>query len=229
MKAYLALQSHGEINVNPLLNTPPLMKEIVDYYKNNFIAVYPDVIRGNPLNAKHVVRMLLAPRGKYGGDAEFPETDMVYGALPSIADKVLRIPVSDTSTFYPPPIDRRIGSCFYSHKYDSIHGRELLPITDGMTRLEGSLDELANILCKSDMCYLYELTSVITEAGLCGCPVTLIRSEYFNEIDPACLMGNVKWSDGEIVKETNNFNTEYQKTVDGFWDQLREFIKETQA
>src|SRR5690349_1455840 len=101
--------------VNHNLNTPMAgISEVIDP-----IVVYPDIIKGNPLMAKYVVRYLMAERGKYGGDTEFPETDQIWGGLPSLADIVLRIPVSDTSIFYPPYYSsERRGDCFYSMKYD---------------------------------------------------------------------------------------------------------------
>lgn len=226
-KAYLVpMVGAGEFAMHPHLNTPALNHPYESFYGDNFIGVYPDIVRGNPMNAKRVVRYLLAPRGAYGGDAEFPATDNIWGALPSIADKVLRIPVSDTSIFYNDGQERS-GSCFYSHKYE-MHGNQLLDITKDSTRLEGSLENLADILRKSTVCYIYEVSSILTEAALCGCPVVLVRSRYFNKIDPECMMGNVKWSDGEIVKECDNYLPEYHHSMLSFWGNLQLFIKDTQ-
>lgn len=231
--------------INHDLNTPvATIGELI-----NPIVVYPDIIKGNPMNAKTVVRYLMAERGKYGGDTEFVETDQVWGALPSLADNVLRIPVSDPNIFWHKEnltyrrfdngqtipkkeieygILPRSGSCFYSCKYDLICKNELLPITDGMTRLQGSLGEIADILRKSERCYIYELTSAMTEAALCGCPVTLIRTPFFNTIDPTCMMGDVRWDDGEIVKKCSDFLPEYKLHIRNFEGQLKEFIRKTQ-
>lgn len=211
--------------INHNLNTPlAVAGEFIDP-----IVVYPDITKGNPLGAKRVVRYLMAERGKYGGDSEFPETDQVWGALPSLADNVLRIPVCDTNVFYKSVWSiERSGACFYSLKYDRVCGNELLPITDGMTRLEGSPQDIAAILRRSKACYIYELTSVMTEAALCGCPVVLIRTPFFNTIDPTCMMGDVRWDDGEIVKECHNYLPEYHRYIDNFESELQEFIRKTQ-
>ncbi len=226
-KAYLVPDRLDGYATNPFLDTPLPLPQHQNFYGDNPIVVYPDVTRGNPLNAKRVVRLLLAPRGAYGGDSVFAEFDQIWGALPSIAENVLRLPVSDTNIFWGSKDLPRCGSCFYSHKYDRIHGNKL---PDGIvsTRLEGSLENLADILRQSEVCYLYELTSVITEAALCGCPVVLMRSPYFNTIDPSCMMGNVKWSDGEIVKECDDYLPEYMKYIADFDDQLQNFIEKTQ-
>lgn len=210
--------------VNHNLNTPvcAAWDQFIDP-----IVIYPDIIKGNPLGAKHVVRYLMAERGKYGGDKEFPETDQVWGALPSLADNVLRIPVCDTNIFYDDNQLRK-GTCFYSHKYDKILGYKLLPLTDGMTRLEGSLEELANILRRSERCYVYEMTSAMTEAALCGCPVTLIKTDFFNTIDSTSMMGDVMWDDGEVVKKCDDYLPEYMKEIENFEGQLKQFIEKTQ-
>jgi hypothetical protein len=241
-KAYLV---SGDIAFasNPHLNTPLLSAEYQNfYYKEGIdpITVYPDIVKGNPLNAKNVVRYLLAPRGAYGGDSAFPDTDQIWGALPSIAKNVLRIPVSDTSIFYPPKhedeydaityvsglIPRRKGSCFYSHKYE-MHGNKLLDVTKDSIRLEGSLENIADILRKSTVCYLYEVSSILTEAALCGCPVVLVNTPYFNTIDPDCMMGQVEWSDGYPVKECDDYLPEYQKIIRNFEINLADFIVST--
>lgn len=227
-KAYLFPDNGNKWAAHPHLNTPTVYDKIQyqNFYGDNFIAVYPDIVRGNPMNAKRVIRYLLAPRGAYGGDAEFSATDNIWGALPSIADKVLRIPVSDMSIFYNDEQERS-GSCFYSHKYE-MHGNQLLDITKDSARLEGTLEQLADTLRKSTMCYLYEMTSVITESALCNCPVTLIKTNYFNEIDINAMMGDVKWSDGEVVKECDNYLPEYNEFLLSFWGNLQLFIKDTQ-
>lgn len=227
-KAYIVPSSYTGFALNPELNTPLLSIQHQNFYGDNFIAVYSDVVLGNPFNAKHVVRMLLAPRGIYGGDKEFPETDQIWGALPSIADNVLRIPVNDPTIFFDAKLPRS-GSCFYAHKYDKIHGNELLPVTDGMTRLEGNPSDIAGILQRSEVCYLYELTAAITEAALCNCPVKLIRTPYFNKIDPACMMGNVRWNDGEIVSECTDYSSKYEIMMHDFPRQLANFIEKTQV
>jgi len=246
-RAYLCPNNFTGYATNPELNTPLLSIQHQNFYEDRFIAVYPDIVKGNPFNAKHVVRMLLAPRGAYGGDVVFPDSDQVWGALPSIAENVLRVPVEDINIFYPPEeaiglapefensdivkkeIPVRFGTCFYSWKYEHHGGQPLKDITGGSTRLVGSLEQIADTLRKSEMCYLYELTGVITEAALCKCPVTLVRTEYFNKIDPQAMMGDVKWSDGERVKHCDDYFPEYQKFLDDFPDQLQNFIQKTQG
>lgn len=227
-KAYIIQDRDGGYALDPSLNTPLLSPQHYEHLKETqkFIAVYPDIMRGNPLNAEHVVHYLLAPVGKFGGDSEFPAEHQVWGALPALAEKVLRIPVSDTNIFYD-LITERSGSCFYSHKYE-MHGNQLLDITKDSIRLEGSLEYLADILRRSEVCYLYELSSVITESALCGCPVVLVKTPYFDTIDSTCMMGDVTWSDGQIVKSCQDYSQEYNNILHYFEGNLKQFIQETQ-
>lgn len=227
-KAYIIPNTYSGFSINPSLNTPLLPIQHQNYYENNFIAVYSDIAKGNPFNAKYVVRMLLAPRGKYGGDDVFSDTDQIWGCLPSIAENYLRLPLSDPEIFYKGNNERH-GTCFYSRKYEQHGLRKLLPITDSSVRLQGSLEQLADILRRSERCYIYEVTSAMTEAALCGCPVTLVRTDYFNTIDPQAMMGDVRWDDGEIVKECADYLPEYQKMLDDVPNQLRNFINKTQG
>lgn len=232
-KAFLVPDDTTGYAVNPHLNTPLISDypEYQNFYSNNYfnpIFIYHNLIKGNPLQGSKIVRYLLAPAGAYNGVTTFSDTDNIWGALPSIAENVLRLPVSDTSIFYDDGRPRS-GSCFYSHKYDRITKNKLLPITENSKRAEGTLHEVAEILRSSEVCYLYEISSIMTEAALCGCPVVLVSSPQLEYIDPACMMGNVTWDDGVIVKQTGNFLREYRDIVHDFPSQLDNFIKKTQA
>lgn len=231
-KAFIIPDDSDGYATNPYLNTPLIASspQHQNFYSKNYfnpIFVYHNLIRGNPLQGGRVVRYLLAPAGAYNGETKFGAKDQIWGALPSIAENVLRLPVSDTSIFYNDHRPR-LGSCFYSHKYDTITGNALLPITRGSKRLSGSLYDLAEILRSSEVCYIYEVSSIMTEAALCGCPVVLVRTPQFEAIDSDCMMGDVTWDNGEIVKVCHGYLPEYQEIVRSFDANLVEFIKKTQ-
>lgn len=232
-KAYIITDESTGYATNPHLNTPLILDypQHLNFYSNNYvnpIFVYHNLIKGNPLQGSKVVRYLLAPAGAYNGESVFGEKDQIWGSLPSIADNVLRLPVSDTSIFYDDKRPRS-GSCFYSHKYDNITKNKLLPITENSKKLEGTLHDLAETLRSSEVCYIYEVSSIMTEAALCGCPVILVRTDQFKTIDMACMMGNVEWSDGYVVKECDDYLPEYNQIVFDFSSQLDNFIEKTQG
>jgi len=231
-KAFLFPDCIDGFATNPHLNTPFLTTQERNFYITEGIepiVVYPDIVRGNPLDAKKVVRYLLAPAGAYGGDKTFEDTDQIWGALPSIAENVLRLPVCDTSIFYR-NASSRSGSCYYAHKYE-MHGNKLLDITKDSVKLQGTQQEIANILRTNTVCYLYEVSSIITEAALCGCHVILVRTPYFNTIDSDCMMENVSWSDGELAKSASpyGYQEEYNRIVKSFSGNLHKFIEKTQS
>src|SRR5206468_9783222 len=58
---------------NPAWNTPLHSGSIGDG-----IVIYPEVVSGNPLLARRVVRWALNFPGKLGGDASYAESEMVF-------------------------------------------------------------------------------------------------------------------------------------------------------
>ncbi|MCK9362292.1 MAG: hypothetical protein M0P74_01635 [Syntrophales bacterium] len=64
------------------------------------VIIYPEIVNGNPLRAKNVVRWLLNVPGICGGDGKYLNTDMVFFYLPkekytNIQGQPLRIPFWD--------------------------------------------------------------------------------------------------------------------------------------
>jgi hypothetical protein len=238
--AYIYPDNPDGFATNPLLNTPCILERATHYnyfLKNSSmgvdpIVIYPEKVEGNPLGAKRVVRYLLAPAGAYGGPKTFSDTDMIWGyttptAKSGKSDNVLLIPTWDTRMFNNLEERQKSGSCFYSHKYDRIHRNFLLPVTDGMPRVAGSFNRVSELLKTSKHCYVYEMSEVIILAGLCGCPVTLVKTDYFNKIDPELEFdfSHCTWSDGEeVITKAKTF----QQIEGDFYIQLYKFIEGTQ-
>ena len=221
-KAYI-LPTEPDFEVNPQLNTP-LVSEISTGLLGSrssgldYVVVYPDIVRGNPLDLGKVVRYLLAPAGAYGGDASFPTTDKVYGYTRDIHDKVLCVPTFDPGVFYPPtPEEQRVGAVFYSHKYDRIHKHPLLGITDGAKRVEGTPGEVAGMLRKAEVCYVYERSEISVLARMCGCRVAPVITDYYDGSVPEEFVRH----DGVLLPQ--------QALMVNFLEQLREFIRDTQT
>jgi hypothetical protein len=215
--------------VNHSLSTP-----IVDADDDEAVAIYPDIIRGNPLNKERVVRYLLGPTPWHG---EFAETDSIWGYTTSLAKKyntknIILLPTFDRNIFHVKEnkIFPRSGSCFYSHKYDKIHGNKLLPVTDKSIRIENMKpDEVSEVLNRTEVCYVYEMSEIIVNAGLCGCPVRLVRTPYFNNLDEDIDFDfpHVSWDDtGEKVK---TLGKSIEKIMEDFPYQLRRFVNDTQS
>ncbi len=213
-KAYICPM--GDITFNPYLDTPT--------YKGDEepIVVYPEIIQGNPLNSKYVVRYLLYYAGVYAGQGALPqEGDKVWSYSTRIArrwgnDKVLFLPVSDPEIFYPGD-EERSGVCYYAHKYRSFY--KGTPHTEGFeitTDYPKTKPELAKLLRSCKKFIAYEDTALIFEARMCGCEVELAYDEHFTECHTL---------EDFPLDADYNFYLECQKN---FWKQLDEFIEDTQ-
>lgn len=208
-KAYLAF-SGTLVAVQGGLNTPPYQVQMTD-----FIAVYPDTTKGNPLNAPHVVRWLLGDPKVTRGDTEFLPTDKVWGySKPTAAygnsEKVMCLPVNDPSIFYDPNLPRS-GACYYAFKCENYWNQHIRPEHRGATRLVGTPKEIADILRRSEVCYVYENSSIILDARLCGCPVEYVYNPRFGSVHT-----EAEW------------DFSYDEIVENFWEQLERFIDDTQ-
>ena len=242
------------INTNYI--TPVISKEIIKYHKStnkNPIAIYPEVMRGNPINSNCVVRYLLNYPGLLGGviEDEFDKDDIIFSysqkiknSLKNNNSEVLFMPVCDTNIFYEDKNSKikRIGSCFYASKYQNHHNGELFEVTNNSIEITRGLPDsqtpkqIADLFRKSEIFYSYEDTSLATEALLCGCPVMFIKNKFFKQNALAsCELGNegcvYNFNKEDIVNATKNIpiaQKKYFKAVDNYWSMLDNFIKITQ-
>ncbi len=153
------------------------------------IAVYPEVVVGNPLNAPTVIRYVLNWPGLLGGDASYAPDEIIYGYTEVLCQHVpgarlLHIPVFDTSVFYRHDSGPRNGTCFYAGKY-RLCGGVPFGIPDGSVEIlrEGpgsqTPEEIAGLFRKSEFLYVFEDTLLSLEAALCGCAVIFVPSDIF--------------------------------------------------
>lgn len=241
--AYIAPLQYP-IRTSPHLDAPIVDQTIFDFFMHEGIDpifVYPDIIRGNPFGAKRVAWFLLHYPGAYGGQPSFDEKECVWSFSPHIASKtpkpgnVMSVPNIDLDLFkLPADGTERKGSCYYANKYLSV-GHKLITVDgmpDHMTKLEGNHAEIAKILQRSKICYVYENTSVISEAVLCGCRVVLVRSDYFNEIhslETQTGHAGVRWHDEGYTEDVGVAQSNYDKMCRRFFsEQCPRFIMETQ-
>lgn len=225
-KAYLIPLQEGQYNRNPHLNTPLLDDDYENFYNHaqiHPIAVYPDIVIGNPYNCRKVVRYLLAePREEV--KKEFHPMDKIYHYRSDMGRPTLCLPTFDPNVFYKPfavypnedgktaRLHVRQGTCFYSCKYEAF-GNKLLPITEHSIRLEGTHEYIADILRNAEKCYVYEHSEIAVLAKMCGCLVEEIKTPYWQGTDD-------KWqfSKGDV-----------QTWVEEFDVQLKAFIEDTQG
>jgi tetratricopeptide (TPR) repeat protein len=170
------------------------------------IVVYPEIVSGNPLKAKRVVRYLLNHPGKLGGDKEYDKDEILVAYDWELGQYsngvVLRTPCIED--FFTNRSCERTINCFFVGKGINTNH----PITKECIEISyywpSKRRELAELLNRSMTFYTYDDRTALTfEAALCGCDIKLIK-------------------DNSIIDYTVNL-----PTLDDFKKQLEQFIKLT--
>lgn len=157
------------------------------------IAVYPEIIAGNPLNAEIVVRYLLNKSNLLvpGVESTFGTDDIFLAFDPNHlpAGKSgfdLFIPLVDRNLYYPPagPVARR-GTIAFTYRQSRLDVTSLpswlSPVTEISMAAPRPPSELAE-LYRTAMCMIIsERSTAIYEALCCGCPVICLSSGSFQE------------------------------------------------
>lgn len=185
--------------VIPHLRTPVLNESIMMRHHESGrlpIMVYPEIVSGDPLAAGGiVVRWLLNQPGHIAGDTTFADDDLIFTfdphyLPPGMPGEILHIPTCDLRIFNNednPKDNARDLTCFYAHKY-LFNGGKLTDKVKNATSLckdqKLSHEEIAAMLRRTKVLYVYEPTALITEALLCGCPVSVIETDYWRNNMP---------------------------------------------
>lgn len=187
---------------------PILTKELRDlhfYLKSKIVTIYSETVVGNPLNAKNIVRYLLNFPGELGGVLEFPKTDFVFAYSKVIADeshrdcKVLFIPAVDPLEL-PPLTSKENFSLIYAGKYRAFVGRPVFQYKkpnieiyrDGPNRQ--SRKETLDLLSRASQIYVWENSSIATEAILLGTPVIFMKSEFLRQVIAEVELGSLGYT-----------------------------------
>jgi hypothetical protein len=158
--------------VNPEWNEPVWQSQ-----SDPFIAVYPEVVHGNPLNAKYVIRWLLNYQGRLGGPKEYPSSDLVFAYSGDIAaaaprvDGLLYLSIVEDELFFDPGDVQREGTYYWVGKGQRPVKPQGVEITAGWPATRA---ELAKLLQSAALLVTYDdYSSLTVEAALCGCLTVL--------------------------------------------------------
>ncbi len=233
----------------PDLNTT--ISKFYDSQKITPIYVYPESIKGNPYNASCIARYVLFYPGLLWGDKTFVEEEIVFAYSKALVNSVtshnaelLYMPACDPNIFYPPKSlsVKRTKRCVYLGKYTDYFGGKPFDITKNclvITRDKPdslSQEQMADLFRESEILYVYEDTSVATEATMCGCPVVFIPNDFMKG-PPLALKETAKYGiawgldEKEInyAKETVHLAFDnYLESLKLYEEQLDNFIKLTQ-
>ena len=188
------------------------INKLTKQLRNNAVIVYPEIVFGNPLNAKKVVRYVLYYPGVNGGDAKFDENEMIFTFSSEYyknAD-LLSISTMDLSLFYRDDTPKDIN-CYFINKGGK--WKEIPEFKDFVEinmSYPSTREELANLLKRTKTLYSYDRHTLLAEeAYACGCEVKFVLENGFEDFVP---------------DPTNNYTIdEYNNFIDNFINKTQNF------
>jgi hypothetical protein len=247
--AFLVLHNPYEsiTKTNAKLNTPILNQELANiHFKEGKIptVIYSETIPGNPLGASQVVRYLLNYVGALGGPLLFGEDELLVSYTKSIQESTSR----KSSVLFLPAVKRDelpIGklknpnlNLMYAGKYRAFVGKppqfpdmELKEIfRDGP--MKQSRREVLSLLAEANSIYLWENSTIATEAILLDTPCIFMENDFLGTVIAGHELGfeGTTFSNTQdgIASARNSLNLGKQKYLiaeEKFWDQLDSFIQ----
>lgn len=167
----------------------PVLENVDANLRQVAIAVYPEIVAGNPLRIRNVARLVLFYPGKNGGMKRYHESEMTFAYFPEFlpgAD-VLTIPWIDENLFNDPGYPRT-QDCGFVHK----GGRwkdppELRDMTTITMQWPETREALADLLKRTRTLYSFDdCSAVLAEALICGAKVMIVTPEGYKEYKDDC-------------------------------------------
>ena len=248
--AWLVLHNPKE-NLNPVdpeLNTPILSQNQVNQHLaegRTPTVIYSETVPGNPLKAKRVIRYLLHFPGALGGTKKFPESEWLVAYSKKIMDSVgnckqsLFLPAIKISEL--PPIQKKDPNLhlMYAGKYRAFVGEPKNPTNldlveihrDGPQRQSRS--EVLNLLSKASSIYVWENSSIASEAVLLGTVCIFVPSPFLGDLIADYELGtdgiSISLEQSEIIKARGslpNARLKYLEAQKEFKNQLNMIIEQ---
>lgn len=193
------------------------------------LVIYPEIVQGNPLKAKRVMRYILAERPYWNAEPgdellvwskHFSKHIERQAGRAIREDEYLRLPITDTALFNPYHHEERKLITAYEVSY-----KGALVIDQGWPLYH---HEIAGLLKSSLYTVVWRHTAIIEEALLCGTPV-LIKSPLSTEGEYR--LHGIAHDESELeqaAREAPRAWGEYQawlsslpKTYERFFDRVR--------
>lgn len=190
-EAYIAGAQHFHTD----LQTPPLDEETKTRHRHRGrvpIAVYSDIVTGNPLVAQVCVRYMLNKEGVIAGNAINAGPDDLFfyysrAFTPDASGKFdyLKLQTHDLDLFKPDPECLKKGPLLYLNRIppSAIDFTSLPPEIELLSNQNPlGLAELAKKLQSATALYSYESSTTCTLAMLCGCPVIAMTLAGYEQL-----------------------------------------------
>jgi hypothetical protein len=207
-------------------------------------------VPGNPLGANCIVRYLLNYPGSLGGQTEFDTKEMIWSFSENIALDFEKKWQKKPPVLFLPPVDPREFTftekksdyqVVYAGKYRSFIGEppEIgnLPSVEIFRegRRKQSRKEVAELLSNAKIVYVFENTSIATEAILSGTPVVFVKNKFLGHIiaERELTSFGVIESEDELQNDglseyVLNGRNAYLGSIEKFFSNLQEFVEQTQ-
>lgn len=165
-----------------LLLTPVVKKSEIIYSKA--IVIYPEIVCGNPLNVKNVVRWLLHKPGFHKTEVNYGEKDIYFfyqiifndEKLNPHKDHLLTVTMIRDDIYKQTNFGKREGSCYMIRKGKNriiVHDLKNSILLDGRSHRE-----IARIMNKCEYFISYDMETMYSQyAVLCGCKSVVIPLE----------------------------------------------------
>jgi hypothetical protein len=175
----------GKFGENSFINVPTYEGSSAKYINDtstldsdSSMFIYPEIISGNPYNAKYVTRWLLNTPGIIAGDGQYSENDLIYkywnyfkAPDESKVKGELRCIDLKLNNYYNKNNPNRIGECFLVKK-GALFGKVLDKHSNHALNIDHFISDehLANVFNEKLMFISYDaLTYHSIQAALCGC------------------------------------------------------------
>lgn len=206
----------------------------------DFVAIYPEIIQGNPFEAKHVVRYILNKPGVMSsngvpGPQTFNPQDKIYvfselfNTMGVNEARHMFLPMLDFHTWKNQGKKRTRKAVFVGKGNDTKqHPEECILINRNLAQDQ---QKLADLLNECQVMYQYDPVSAMSEiARLCGCPVVMLqdtytRDDYMRKYEPG--INGIGWGE-QIPFDAEGFRSHYTHLKAKFSLRLDDFIEETQ-
>lgn len=207
IESYLVLhgRSKGHLSTNPELITPVLTKlKLESHYESQkeIWVIYSESVPGNPLRADNIFRWLLNFPSLLGGQLFYPG-EIVLSYSKKIADQYQALNQIQIETLFVPALLEEdaeslvvLGkatakedlSLSYAQKFKNLGGTLPIQIQDHtleITRFGNSATprkETLRLIASARELFVFENSTIITEAQLLGTPVVCIKNIWFSEL-----------------------------------------------
>ena len=233
------------VKTNGDLWTPRLSEEIKTAHycaKKIPIVVYPEVVKGQPINIGLPVRYVLSYPGFIGGDKTYDESELIFSHLKEYYPEgtLLYLPTENISK-----IDSIEAKYKRAQGSSAVYFNRAKPQTKDLNSFGESCieissrkpmpyEEMISILKSVEVLYCYESSAIVADALFSGCAVVYIQNEFMKEMpDIHKNLSGVSWGNepSSVQKAIDSVSYGRNEIIDaskGWVDRLVRFIDLTQ-